>query len=312
MEEINAVVVGFDSEMNSAPDGPFGDDRHYYETIFKIDFRTIGMNPRNYTLKENRGEHSDPVSVLVNTENWYKKNLYDVGDMVNITLDNTLLPEITDVTFKNTFFECLLAEMVRISTQNSIPTQAYDTWLHSNYVWELAEKVANKAISNNNKVDFEFLKKASYVHDFGRMYVGSKASKELEPAYLHGIRGKEYFEGIFNDHDKYLELVDQNEANKFARICERHMGGAGLTKATNERMGLAKTDTLAETIEEKIVGYSDWRIHAVECNGVYSPKEVSEKDALSRTENMKGMNASQLEAVNNLRTYIHKITNGFF
>ncbi|MFA6296676.1 MAG: HD domain-containing protein [Patescibacteria group bacterium] len=136
--------------------------------------------------------------------------------------------------------------MKKVAKENGISEQVDETWDHETRVWKFAEKIAKLAIKNGNKVDLDFLKIACYTHDLGRMVSGSKASKELEPAIFHGMRG-------------YKLAKEQGWPEKLARVCIRHMGGIGQTKEVNKKIGLGNKDTLAKTIEEKILAYADCR-----------------------------------------------------
>ncbi|MDD3887360.1 MAG: HDIG domain-containing protein [Patescibacteria group bacterium] len=136
--------------------------------------------------------------------------------------------------------------MKKIAKENGISEQVDETWDHETVVWNFSKKIANLAIKNGYKIDLDFLKIGCYIHDLGRMISGSKASKELQPAIYHGLRGYELAKKM-----KWPE--------KIARVCIRHMGGVGQTKEVNKKIGLGNKDTLAKTIEEKILAYSDCR-----------------------------------------------------
>ena len=136
--------------------------------------------------------------------------------------------------------------MQDIAKENGILEQVDENWDHSTCVWKFADKIAKLAIKNGHEVDLNFLKVACYVHDIGRMKTGSKSLKELEPIRYHGLRG-------------YEIVKKQGWLEKLARVCVRHMGGAGQTKDVNKEIGLGNKDTLAETIEERILAYADCR-----------------------------------------------------
>ncbi len=136
--------------------------------------------------------------------------------------------------------------MQKIAKENGVLEQVDETWDHETRVWNFSKKIADLVINNGYKVDLDFLKIACYVHDLGRMVSGSKASKELEPVIFHGLRG-------------YELAKEQGWPEKLARACIRHMGGIGQTKEVNKEIGLGNKDTLAKTIEEKILAYSDCR-----------------------------------------------------
>ena len=136
--------------------------------------------------------------------------------------------------------------MEKIADENGILEQVNDTWDHSSCVWKFTEKIAKLAIKNRYKVDLDFLKIACFVHDIGRMVCGGKKSKLLEPVRYHGLRG-------------YEIVRKQDWPEKLARVCVRHMGGVGQTRDVNQEIGWVDYDTLAETIEERILAYADCR-----------------------------------------------------
>ncbi|MDZ7799137.1 MAG: HDIG domain-containing protein [Patescibacteria group bacterium] len=137
--------------------------------------------------------------------------------------------------------------MQKIAAQNAIPQEVNNTWKHSQVVYNFAKKIAHLAIENGFLVNLDYLKPASFVHDIGRMKTGSPGSKEIEPAIYHGLRG-------------YNILKKEGYPESLARICLVHLGGAGLDKKTNQKYGIFKNrNTLAETIEEKIIAYADMR-----------------------------------------------------
>lgn len=136
--------------------------------------------------------------------------------------------------------------MKKVAKEHKILEQVDETWDHETRVWNFSKKIANLAIKNGYKIDLDFLKIGCYIHDLGRMISGSKASKELEPAIYHGLRG-------------YELAKEMKWPEKIARVCIRHMGGVGQTKEVNKKIGLGNKDTLAKTIEEKILAYSDCR-----------------------------------------------------
>ena len=222
--------------------------------------------------------------------------------------------------------EWLFTEMSAIAAQNGIPLQTADTWIHSSQVCQYAFEIAEKALMDrvasrmgkHYTNDFKsglaghILEKASFAHDFGRMYTGSNASRTLEGGILHGYRGAQHFRKLasksgFKDAADELELL--------ARVCERHIGGAGLTASSLVRhpafvtLNVASSDILAESPYEKIIGYADWRTHASKNGTVFFPTWVSESIAMNRTVAYDPPD-DQFLAVENLCRYIHEITDG--
>jgi len=195
-------------------------------------------------------------------------------------------------------------QVVSLSIENGIPEQAADTLIHSLKVYELAKEVSEYVLENERDrhkrefpwdlwnpensrfykaLDLSFIEKACLLHDLGRMFTGSDASRKVKDRdySLHGILGRDY---LLEKSREPEYRGEREELEKFARICERHMGGAGFTLETKARLSIKGGAALAETIIEKIVGYADWRIHA-EQRGIklFFPKRVSLNQALKRT-----------------------------
>ncbi|MFX0207803.1 MAG: HD domain-containing protein [Candidatus Hodarchaeota archaeon] len=126
-----------------------------------------------------------------------------------------------------------------------MPDQFENTWQHSEVVWKFSVWIAEQAQKNGYSVDMKFLKKACFVHDLGRSITGSKGSKELKPPIFHGIIGG--------------DLLRERGCPRLARVCETHIGG-GITKEEAKEMGLPQQDYLPNSIEEKIVCYTDARV----------------------------------------------------
>lgn len=77
------------------------------------------------------------------------------------------------------------------------------------------------------------------LHDIGRC-----KSQGID----HGLAGAQ----LLRD----LNLKEDQNIEKIARICERHLG-AGIPKAEAKRLGLPEKDYLPKSIEEKIIAYCD-------------------------------------------------------
>lgn len=179
--------------------------------------------------------------------------------------------------------------MEKIAKNNGIPEQAKDTWNHSKCVWRFAQEIASHAFKNGYRVDLEFLRIACLTHDIGRMVTGSKASKKLKDPIYHGKEG-------------YKICKKAGFPEKLARVCMRHIGGTGLPKKVNIRYGLARKNTFAETLEEKILGYADLRTFTI--GG--TPQIVSFKRAYKRFKQFKGAGQRMKKA----HQFIKKITKG--
>jgi hypothetical protein len=219
--------------------------------------------------------------------------------------------------------EWLFLEMTAIATRNGIPLQAADTWVHSSAVHAFAVEIAQeismerlahkmgKAFSDDFRRGLSgyLLEKAAYAHDFGRMYSGSNASRSLEEAILHGFRGARHFRSLASETGSQA----RDDFEFLARVCETHVGGAGLTACTIQQdqalldAGIDPEDTLATNPYEMIVSYADWRIHGRKMGTHSMPRRVSEPEAMDRTLKFKP-SPRQLQAVKDLSEFIHYIT----
>ena len=79
----------------------------------------------------------------------------------------------------------------------------------------------------------------SLLHDIGR---------SQSHGIFHGVEGAKII--------RSLNTLGGPELEKIARICERHIG-AGVDKKTAKELGLPPKDYIPQTIEEKIIAYSD-------------------------------------------------------
>lgn len=137
--------------------------------------------------------------------------------------------------------------MRKIAKENLIPEEVKGTWRHSKVVYNFAKSISRIAFKNGYKINRPFLKSGCFVHDIGRMVTGSKGSRILEDAVYHGLRG-------------YQILKNNGYPEQFARICLVHLNGTGLDIIANRKYGIFKNrNTLAKTIEERIIGYADAR-----------------------------------------------------
>ncbi|MEM3401807.1 MAG: TIGR00295 family protein [Candidatus Hadarchaeales archaeon] len=104
---------------------------------------------------------------------------------------------------------------------------------HSLAVEKIAVEVAEKIKNNGKQVDVEKVRIGALLHDIGR-------------AKTHDI-----FHGVVGE--KILRDLDLDE---FARFASCHIG-AGIPRPEAKKLGLPPKDFLPETLEEKIVAYSD-------------------------------------------------------
>jgi len=120
--------------------------------------------------------------------------------------------------------------------------EAFDKVLsHSTAVQKLALEIAEK-INNAGKakVDIEFVRTASLLHDIGR-FVNPPGKDSMR----HGIAGAEIM--LKEDPDK-----------RYALVCERHLG-AGITKKDiiEKKLSLPPKDYVPLSVEEKIIAHAD-------------------------------------------------------
>ena len=119
---------------------------------------------------------------------------------------------------------------------------------HSRCVWRKAEALARGcryAVAG----DYEFLREASLLHDYGMVGVDVLCffCFGTAPYLCHGVLGA-----------RHLREVDGVRYARHARVCEVHIG-TGLTSEDVVRGGLPLEvrDYLPETLEEKLITYAD-------------------------------------------------------
>lgn len=105
---------------------------------------------------------------------------------------------------------------------------------HCMTVSKNAKEIAQKIKKNGYKIDMAFVETAALLHDIGR----SKTH-----GIFHGVEGARI-------------LRDYGLEERFALVCERHMG-AGLTKEDAVSLGLPVRDYLPQTLEEKVIAHAD-------------------------------------------------------
>ncbi len=97
-----------------------------------------------------------------------------------------------------------------------------------------AKEIAKRIKENGYDIDVNFVEIAALLHDIGR-------------SETHGI-----FHGI--EGAKILRVYGLEE--KFARVCERHIG-AGLTDEEADLLMLPLGNYIPETMEEKVIAHAD-------------------------------------------------------
>ena len=105
---------------------------------------------------------------------------------------------------------------------------------HCKVVAGLATRTAKKIAGNGITVDVNLVRIGALLHDIGRA-----RTHELD----HAVKGVDIAHSF-------------NIPEPIIRIIERHIG-SGMTAAEADRMGLPKRSFLPQSLEEKIVSYSD-------------------------------------------------------
>lgn len=106
--------------------------------------------------------------------------------------------------------------------------------MHCTTVSRNSIEIARRIKENGYEIDVHFVEIASLLHDIGR----SKTH-----GIFHGVEGARILRGYGIEE-------------KFAKVCERHMG-AGLTAEDAALLGLPPGNYLPQTIEEKVIAHAD-------------------------------------------------------
>lgn len=129
--------------------------------------------------------------------------------------------------------------------------------------------VANKALGGAAKVkelnpDLQFIYEAGVMHDIGIIFTHAPDIDCFgkAPYIQHGILGAEF--------------LRSHGLEKFARVCERHVG-TGITTQDIEKQNLKlpKKDLIPETIEEQLICWAD-KFFSKNENVFYKQKSVEE------------------------------------
>jgi len=122
-------------------------------------------------------------------------------------------------------------------------------YVHSKKVQEIALRIARKAKKNYPKLDINFIKTASLLHDIGRFDCPPDKG-----SIRHGIRGAE----ILRKEKIKKEKAGNENLEKYARVAERHLG-AGISKQDikKQKLDLPLKDYIPKTKEEKIITHAD-------------------------------------------------------
>lgn len=125
--------------------------------------------------------------------------------------------------------------------------------IHSRNVADMALECARQHPEFN--LNLEIIENGAMLHDIGIIRCNAPGIECYGSEFYirHGILGAEM---LRKDHDM-LGLTSE-EAEIYARICERHTG-TGLTRIQIEKRGLPlpPQDWTPETMEEKIICYAD-------------------------------------------------------
>lgn len=114
-----------------------------------------------------------------------------------------------------------------------------------------SQSVARKALQivsyhPEYNIDKKFITEAAMLHDIGIIRTDAAGIKCFgsEPYIRHGIIG--------------AEMLRAEGFQRHARVCERHTGaGISLVEIERQNLPLPHHDFLPETIEEKLICYSD-------------------------------------------------------
>jgi uncharacterized protein len=112
---------------------------------------------------------------------------------------------------------------------------------HSKNVQRLAFKIAKEIKKEGHKVDLNFIKTASLLHDIGRFKCPPSSKRN---AIRHGIEG--------------AKLLRRYNLDNYALVAERHLG-VGISKKDikKQKLKLPLNDYLPMSIEEKVITYAD-------------------------------------------------------
>ncbi len=114
-----------------------------------------------------------------------------------------------------------------------------------------SKSVANKALAIASahaelNLDYDFLLEAAMLHDIGIVMTDASGIKcyGREPYIRHGVIG--------------AELLRAEGLPRHARVCERHTGaGLSMEDIISQNLPLPHINLLPETMEEKVICYSD-------------------------------------------------------
>ncbi len=158
---------------------------------------------------------------------------------------------------------------------------------HSKAVQKMAMKLVDAFDDDEcrqKKIDKEFIKVASLLHDIGRFRFPPKTGIE---SIKHGIEGAKI-------------LKEEGWPEKYQKVCERHIG-VGIRKKDiiEQKLPLPEQDFVPETNEEKIITYADNLVEGKEC------RIVEEKDIVERYR--KELGEEHAKRVIKFHDDIHKI-----
>lgn len=147
---------------------------------------------------------------------------------------------------------------------------------HSLSVSKLASEIARKLKKNGYKIDLDFIKTASLLHDIGRAKTHSIS---------HGIEGGKI-------------LKELKFGKNFVRVCENHIG-AGITKEEAIRVGLPPKNFIPKTLEEKVIAHAD--------NLILGERVVSIKKTINKLKKELGSNHPAISRVSELSAEIERL-----
>ena len=127
-----------------------------------------------------------------------------------------------------------------LSKYSSGKTEFEIVYRHSKAVQKVAIKLSRKAIKNGLKIDLNFVRIASLLHDIGRF-----DCPPGDRSIFHGIIGAKI-------------LKKEGISVNFRKVCERHLGpGIKKTDVINQKLPIPAQNYVPKSYEEKIICYAD-------------------------------------------------------
>lgn len=122
------------------------------------------------------------------------------------------------------------------------------TWIHTNIIWEIAQKLVLKLKNQGIKVDMDLLEKGVMLHDLG-VYLcfdeDLNPDKSLPQYIYHGFIGADL-------------ILKEGFGEEVARFARNHSAtGFTIEDIERENLQVEKKDYIPVTVEEEILCYAD-------------------------------------------------------